>query len=99
MTRQEALVAKLQEELAQVGWRDLRPHAGRGVLFLVQNGVDTLTAALAIARDDRGTVQAWLEAAQLVRPSETELEAWERELDKRFECLIVQPFVVARVLP
>ncbi|MGD8862992.1 MAG: DUF2288 domain-containing protein [Myxococcales bacterium] len=92
----DALRDKLQSELAQVGWRDLRQHAGRGALFLVGAGLSLLEATLAIARDDKAAVEAWLRDGSLSRPTPQQLADWESEPDKPFESLIVQPFVIAR---
>ena len=89
---------KLQAEVAVVGYRDLRQHAGRGALFLVRGTLPLVEAAIAIAQDDQESVKAWLSLQQLLRPTEGELERWELELDKRFEYVIVQPFVLAREL-
>ncbi|MDD9942705.1 MAG: DUF2288 family protein [Myxococcales bacterium] len=92
------LRTKLQSELAVVGYRDLRQHAGRGALFLVRGALPLVEAAVSIAQDDQESVKAWLSLQQLLRPSEEELSRWELELDKRFEYVIVQPFVLAREL-
>ena len=88
----EELRTRLREELAQVGWRDLRQHAGRGALFLVRESPGVVEAALAVATDDRARVERWLLAGALARPSEAQLAAWEQQPDQPFECLIVQPF-------
>lgn len=92
------LYDKLSEELARVGWRDLRPHAGRGVLFLWTGDASLVEVAIAVARDDRVEVEGWLESGQLSRPTERQLSDWEAALERPFEYLIVQPFVLARDL-
>lgn len=94
----DALRAKLAGEIANVPWRDLRPHAARGALFLVADAVGLLEAAVAIARDDTASVETWVGTGQLVRPDTSQLQAWERDTDRPFEHVIVQPFVLARAL-
>ena len=95
----DALHDKLAAELATVPWRDLRPHAARGALFLVGEAVSVLEAAVAIARDDKRAVEAWVQGGQLARPSEAQLQAWEGDAERAFEHVIVQPFVLARAAP
>lgn len=95
----EQLRDKLADELAQVDWRDLRQHAARGALFIVSGDLGLLEATLGIARDDRAAVETWLQSGALARPTDAQLSAWESELDKPFEYLIAQPFVLARALP
>ncbi|MDH5674876.1 MAG: DUF2288 domain-containing protein [Myxococcales bacterium] len=94
---EQSLRTKLEAELAVVGWRDLRQHAARGALFLVQGELSVVEATLAVAQDDSASVQAWLKIGALVRPSSEQLAAWEGELDREFEYLIAQPFVIARL--
>lgn len=87
---------RLTKDLAEVGWRDLRTHAGRGVLFLWTGQTPLVDAAIAVAKDDKSAVESWLEQGQLARPTAAQLSAWEEELDRPFEFVIVQPFVLAR---
>lgn len=91
----DELRQRLASERARVGWRDLRAHAGRGALFLVSGDLGLIDATLAVAGDDRAAVEAWLAAGQLARPTPAQLEAWEQALDKPFDYLIAQPFVLA----
>lgn len=84
-------------EVARVGWRDLRPHAARGALFLVSQ-LDLVEAATAVAEDDTTAVQKWLSEGKLARPTADQHQAWEAEPDRPFDYLIVQPFVLARPL-
>lgn len=91
----DALRLKLSAELASIAWRDLRPHAARGALFLVSGDLDLVEATVAVARDDKQAVAAWLELGTLARPSQAQMTDWERDLDKPFQYLIAQPFVLA----
>ena len=79
-------------------FRDLRAHALRQGLLLVGPGLPLLDAAVAIATDDAPRVETWLANGKLSRPTHEQLEAWDTDLDKRFEAVVVQPFALAQEL-
>ena len=92
------LRAELTQRTSPVQWSDLRAHAVRDALFLVDNTVDLVEVALAIANDETSAVQAWLDTGQLTRPTEQQLKCWNDAPQRLFRSAIVQPFVVARPL-
>ena len=94
----DALREKLRAEIGVAPFGDLRAHAKRGGLFLVSRGVELLDVAVAVARDDRASVQGWLEAGTVARPTAEQLAGWESAQGAVFEVAIVQPFVLAHVL-
>ena len=94
----EDLKSKLLTETGPAFYSDLRAHAAREGLFLVESPLSLIEAGLAIARDEKSSVAAWLQANLLRRPSAAELAAWETSPTTRFESLIVQPFVLARLI-
>ncbi|PIE15966.1 MAG: hypothetical protein CSA66_07925 [Proteobacteria bacterium] len=86
---------KLAGEIDVALWRDLRTHAARDVVFLVDRSVALLDAAVALASDDTGRVAAWIAAGALTRPGAGQLQRWEKHLDKRFDSVIVSPYILA----
>ncbi len=86
----------LQNEVHRVDWRPLAPHAKRGGLVLVDAALDLVEVAVAVATDDSATVQRWMEALQLRRPTEDQIESWQDETEERFTVVIVQPYVLAQ---
>ena len=86
----------MRDESDEVSWRDLQPHAVRDAVFLLSGDLTVQEAVLAVARDDRDAVERWLQAGMLARPTDAQLARWTNEQDKRFECQIAQPFVLAR---
>jgi len=86
---------KLARERKVTDWRSLGPHREREALFLVEDGLDLLDAAVAVAGDDTASVAAWLAVGRLRRPTDDEIAAWTEAPDTTFEFLIVQPFVLA----
>ena len=89
---------KLTSELAEAGWRLLAPHFARGALLICDERVGLVEAAVALARDEVAVVAEWLNAGALRKPTEAEAAAWATSAPA-FRFLIVQPFVVAEVLP
>ncbi len=85
---------KLEGDVDVAVWRDLRTHAARDNLFIVNRDLDLVDVAVALAQDDATKVGGWISACQLSRPSEPQLSAWEAHLDKQFDSVIVSPFVL-----
>jgi hypothetical protein len=93
--RAQTLREKLESECFDIVWRELRPHAARDGLFVLEPELGLVNTALAIAEDRTAEVHAWLAAAKLRRPTAAQLEAWEQDPEQRFRAVIVQPFVLA----
>ena len=90
------LRAHLANEVHRVDWKPLGPHAKRGGLVLVDARLDLVEVAVAVANDDSQRVRQWMEAGQLLKPTEDQIAAWQEETEERFTVLIVQPYVLAQ---
>lgn len=90
------LKAELTEMVGPAEWRWLSPHADRGVVVLVDPLLDLVDVGMAIATDDVATVNRWMAEALITKPTPAQLEAWGQALGKRFQSLIVQPFVLVQ---
>ena len=75
----------------------LAPHVERETLFLVDASLALLDVAVALATDDAKAVGGWLQANELTKLTATALG--ELPTEAEMECVIVQPFVLARPLP
>jgi len=51
---------QLTEEVADTEWKDLKPHAQRDALIIVQEPLNLLDVGVAIALDDVQKVQYWI---------------------------------------
>lgn len=87
---------RLRRDLAEVRWGDLRAHARRDALILVDGGVDLVEAAVAVAGDDRERVAAWIAAGVLGKPTREAIESWEALPTAIFRVSILQPYVLAQ---
>ncbi|MGI0487518.1 DUF2288 domain-containing protein [Pantanalinema rosaneae CENA516] len=88
------LRAELAESLDQAEWDWLAPHAERESLILVNPGLNLLDVGVAIANDNVSHVQRWIDEALIHKPSPAQVADWSQTLTKRFQALIVQPFVL-----
>ena len=88
--------ALLAREVHRVDWKPLAPHAKRGGLVLVDPRLDLVEVAVAVATDDSQRVGRWMEARQLRKPNEAQIQAWQQEPEDRFTVVIVQPYVLAQ---
>ncbi|HEY9783576.1 MAG TPA: DUF2288 domain-containing protein [Leptolyngbyaceae cyanobacterium] len=92
------LKAQLAENLDEAEWEWLIPHVQRDVVVVVAQPLDLLDVGVAIASDNTAVVQNWISEELLAKPSTTQLSDWNGDRTKRFNTLIVQPFVLVQEL-
>lgn len=88
------MIESFKRDLAEVSWRELKIHLQRDAIIVVSTKLDLVTVGVAVADDDKNLVETWVSANQLGKPTEKQVESWEQEPDKRFQMLIVQPFIL-----
>lgn len=88
------LKGQLSEDLADVEWSSLVPHAQRDALIVVNSELDLIEVGAAIANDNVSLVQHWISDRLIHKPSSDELSNWNAQPNKMFSTLIVQPFVI-----
>ncbi len=90
------LRAELAEAVDEAEWNWLAPHARRDSVIVVKRELDLLDVGVAIANDDVSLVQGWIEGNLIHKPSSTQLSDWNLDQSKRFNALIVQPYVLVQ---
>ena len=95
MTNQD-LRAQLDEILDESEWEWLIPHVQRDSVIVVATGLDLLDVGEAIASDQTSQVQNWIDEALIGKPSSIQVGEWNMQRKKRFNTLIVQPFVLVQ---
>ncbi len=90
------LRAELVENLDEAEWEWLIPHAKRDAVFVVDPGLDLLDVGVAIASDNVSSVQVWIGEQLIYKPSAAQLADWNGDRTKRFNTLIVQPYVLVQ---
>ena len=83
-----------QQDLAAVAWRELRIHLQRDAIIVVGPSLDLIDTAVAVADDDTNRVQEWMTDGLIGKPEKEQLEVWEADLDRSFQMLIVQPYIL-----
>jgi hypothetical protein len=90
----EPIKNQLLEELAEVEWSDLIPHAQRDAIILVSDSLNLIEVAEAIASDNVQLVQNWIATKLIEKPNQEQLSNWNSLPTSLFNTLIVQPFVL-----
>jgi hypothetical protein len=96
MSDLRAELAKNIDE-AELDW--LKPHIQRDVVVVVNPELDLLDVGVAIANDDTLSVQHWISKQLLHKPLPEQLVDWNSGETKRFQALIVQPYVLVKEAP
>jgi hypothetical protein len=79
-------------DMAEWGW--LRAHLERGGLILVSVDMDLAETGRRIASDDTAVVSSWIASGKIGKPSAVQISQWDEEKGKRFQMLIVSPYVL-----
>jgi hypothetical protein len=88
--------AELAESLDEAELEWLKPHIQRDVVVVVNQELDLLDVGVAIASDDVTSVQHWISEQLLHKPFAEQLADWNTDKTKRFQALIVQPYVLVQ---
>lgn len=91
-----SLNEKLAQDVAEITWQDLLPHAKRDAVIVIQEELELLEVATAIAEDNTASVQGWIGSQSISKPTAEQLTAWNQTPQKLFIALIVQPFVIIK---
>lgn len=95
MTPSEILRAKLNLETAQLQWPELERHFARGNVVKVAPGTDLVDAALQLAENNSGVVQAWLADGRIARADMPDAEDWHAR-QPVFWAVVVAPWVLVQ---
>lgn len=93
------LRAELVGNIDEAEWDWLIPHVQRDAVIVVANELDLLDVGVAIASDNVSSVQHWIGEQLLAKPSLTQMARWNSDRHKRFNSLIVQPYVLVQEIP
>ncbi len=90
------LRTELTENLDEAEWDWLIPHVQRDAVIVVSQDLDLLDVGVAIASDQVSSVEQWIDQQLMAKPSETQLGNWNSDRTKRFQTLIIQPYVLVK---
>lgn len=92
------LRAELAKDLDEAEWEWLIPHVKRDSVLIIAKELNLVDVGIAIASDNLRSVQHWISEQLIQKPSETQLSDWNSDPQKRFNTLIVQPYVLIQEL-
>ncbi|QLE56594.1 DUF2288 domain-containing protein [Nostoc sp. TCL26-01] len=88
------LRAELSETIDEAEWEWLIPHLQRDAVILVSLNLSLLDVGEAIANDNIASVQKWIDQQFITKPSVEQVGIWNSDRTKRFNTLIIQPYVL-----
>ena len=90
------LRTELTEILDEAEWEWLIPHVKRDAVIVVAGDLDLLDVGVAIASDQVSSIQQWIDQQLMAKPSDTQMGNWNGDRTKRFQTLIIQPYVLVK---
>ncbi|MBD2679045.1 MULTISPECIES: DUF2288 domain-containing protein [Nostoc] len=90
------LKAELTESLDEAEWEWLIPHVQRDAVILVAHELNLVDVGVAIANDNTPSVEQWIDEKLISKPSTAQLGEWNTNVTKRFNTLIIQPYVLVQ---
>lgn len=92
----EELRKKLEDELVTTEWSSLEAHHIRQGLVMIDQSLNIVDVAIAFAKDESELVKAWMDQKKLFKPEDHQIKEYKNSSGRRFQFLIVQPFVIAQ---
>jgi len=96
--KEESLEDRLKRQLDDVPWSGLREHAARDGIIILDQELDMVETAVALAEDRFHWVNEQIGAGKITKPSKPQLDLFEKSPEQLFRFLIVQPFVLIQAL-
>ncbi|MFS0513264.1 DUF2288 domain-containing protein [Nostoc sp. UIC 10607] len=90
------LRAELTKILDEAEWEWLIPHVQRDAVILVALELNLVDVGVAIASDNIPSVEQWIDKQLIAKPTTAQVGEWNSDRTKRFNTLIVQPYVLAQ---
>ncbi len=66
------------------------------MVVVVAQHMDLLDVGIALANDNSASVQHWISEQLIAKPSPAQMQAWNGDRTKRFNALIVNPYVLVQ---
>jgi len=90
------LKTQLEKDLATISWQEILPHAKRDAVVVIDQKLNILDVAEAIALDNSSQVNNWILNQLITKPSAQQLTIWNSDPKLAFTTAIVQPFVIIK---
>jgi hypothetical protein len=91
----EELQQALNLQTAQINWIELQRQFAGGRLILVSSKLDLIKTAMKFVRDDKESIENWIEVGQIHPATDNDARAWnEKQTD--FWSVVVAPWVLVQ---
>ena len=90
----EQLKKKFKKEYDVVKWDTIKEHLVRDAVIIVSPELNIVESAIEIAQDHIDVVSGWLKEKKIYKPDQAILNEWEKNPEKCFGFIIVQPYVL-----
>jgi hypothetical protein len=91
----DELRVHLHGETSKLPWVDLQKHFARGVVFKVEVGLDVIDVAIVLSRDDKATLQKWIDEKKVVGAEIDDAKKW-YESSASLWTVVVAPWVLVQ---
>ena len=91
----EELRVSFNNETGKLTWDELAPHFARGVVVVVNTGVDLIDVAVKFARDDRDAVEKLLTSGDVAKANDDHARGWHQS-KANFWAVVSAPFVLVQ---
>lgn len=95
ITEADILKAKLNLETAQVAWTELQRFFAQGSVIWLDDTLDLIEVAHAIAADDSPAIKTWMEDRSLAQVSDAQAQHW-LEQDTWLWSVVIRPLILVQ---
>ena len=85
---------RIADTKGPVFWTDLEAHVKRDAVIIANVELDLVDVGMALATNDTQSVQGWIAAGKIKKPSVEDIARWCVAPNVTFTSVVVQPFVV-----
>lgn len=91
----DELRAHLHGETSKLSWTELEKHFARGIVFKVERGTDILDVAIVMSRDDKDTLEKWINEKKVCGAEIEDAKKW-HESSASLWTLVVAPWILVQ---
>lgn len=88
-------VEKINRETAKLLWTELEPHFASGSLVSVDNSLDLVRVAKAVADDDTAAIKQWMAQGTVNPTSDQQALAWQQS-NAELWAVVIKPLILVQ---
>lgn len=93
--RGEIFRAKVNQETAQIAWKELQRYFASGVALAVAADLDLVEVAYQMSQDNAAQIRQWIAANKLGKVTDEQARGW-LETDEVLWAVVVSPWVLVQ---